>query len=119
MLFDFTDVIDMFSNETAYLVKQTDGYHDYEQGGIWVEGKEELIPLTGAIVPADQNTLEFLDGASYREYWKFYTKETGLVKGDKIKFQEDTFTIMDNKDYSRFDANTQIYILKRGGVNER
>ena len=120
MLFDFTDVIDMFTNETAYLIKKTEGYHDYDNGGIWVEGKEDLIPVEGAIVRADKDTLELLGGgSSNREYWKFYSKETGIEKGNKIKFRDDIFTVMDNKDYSRFDANTQIYILKRGGVSER
>ena len=114
-MFNFKRLIKKYSKEPVYILRETEGYYDWEQGGIWVPGGEEEIEIEGAVVPLSNEDLQFDEGGTYNfEDRKLYCYED-IDKGEKIKHKEKIYTVMEKKDYSDFDEGLSIYFLKRAG----
>ena len=114
-MFDFKRLIKKYSKVPAYQIKETDGYRDHENGGIYVPGTTEEILIDGAVVPLSNEDLNFDEGGTYAsEDRKLYCYKE-MKKGTKVKHKDKTYTVMESKDYSDFDIDLFIYVLKRGG----
>lgn len=113
--FNFKRLIRKYSKVPAYEIKETDGYTDYSQGGVWIPGTIERILIDGAVVPLSKQELEYGEGGSYSiEDRKLYCY-VDLIKGTKIEHKELPYTIQEKLDYADFDNELRIYFIKRGG----
>lgn len=125
-LYDFSDLIEIYSCGDAWAIIESEGYYDQDQGGRYVEGVKEEIKLDpGAIVPmtsreADQ--LKFDLGGTYKhDYRKLYCykdlKEGTIIKNLQRNGKERLYKILVNQDYSDFDwgdnDGLNIYYLER------
>ena len=114
-MFDFKRLIKKYSKEPAYILRETAGYYDWEQGGMWVPGGEKEIEIEGAVVPLSNEDLQFDEGGTYTiEDRKLYCYEE-IDKGEKIKHKGKIYTVMEKKDYSDFTEGLRIYFLKKAG----
>lgn len=114
--YNFERLIKKYSKFPVYELKETEGYHDPNQGGIYIQGTIEEILIEGAaVVPLSNDDLNYGEGGTYTtEDRKMYCY-TKIEKGTKIKFKDKDYTVMESKDYEDFDIGLFIYILKRGG----
>lgn len=111
--FDFKRLIKKYSKSPVTLRRFEDGYFDYENGGSWVEGKEENINVAGAVVPLSNSDLNYDEGGTYTsEDRKIYTYEV-IELGEKVTHKEKEYTIREGKDYTDFDEGLNIYFMKR------
>ena len=114
-MFNFKRLINKYSKEPVYLLRETEGYHDYSKGGIWVPEEIEEIEIEGAVVPLTNEDLRFDEGGTYSfEDRKLYCYKE-ISKGEKIKHKEKIYTVIEKKDYSDFAEGLSIYFLKRAG----
>jgi len=114
-MFNFKRLTNKYSKEPVYLLRVTEGYYDWEQGGIWIPSGEEEIEIKGAVVPLSNEDLQFDEGGTYTtEDRKLYCYEE-IDKGEKIKHKEKIYTVIEKKDYSDFAKGLSIYFLKRAG----
>ena len=110
-------MIKKYSKHPVYILRETEGYHDYSKGGIWVPGGIEEIEIEGAVVPLSNEDLKFDEGGTYNfEDRKLYCYKE-ISKGEKIKHKDKTYTILERKNYSDFDDGLFIYFIKRGEVD--
>lgn len=116
-MFNFRELISKYSNENPYLkTTETEGYYDYENGGIWTEGEVVYEEFQGAVLPLGKET--YYDNTGYTaDDKKLYTYS--MIENNQIvKHKGKTYTIMEIKDYSDFDIDLKIAILKAGGVHD-
>lgn len=112
--FNFKRLITKYSKSPAYILRVTEGYYDWQNGGIWVDGEVKEIKIEGAVVPLSNEDLEFGEGGTYSlEDRKLYCY-IDIGKGEKIKHNEKTYTVMGKRDYTDFDNELRIYFMKRG-----
>lgn len=91
-----------------------DGYRDYDNGGIWVEGETVFESFQGAIMGLSYQDLKYDAGGAYTiDDRKLYTYNR-LITGEKIEHDGIIYTIARSKDYSQFGGGLFIYILRRG-----
>lgn len=117
-MYNFKRLISKYSKEPVYKLEQGEGYNDWNNGGVWVEGEieETLIP-NGAVLPLSKDELEYDEGGTYnQEDRKMYCYEE-VEKGTKIKHKNKTYTIQESLSYGDFDIDLNIYFIKRGGRN--
>lgn len=114
--FNFKRLIKRYSKVPVYELKETPGFNDPNQGGIFVPGKIKKIQIeNAAIVPLTNEELQYDEGGTYStEDRKLYCY-TELEKGTKIKHKEKDYTVMESRDYEDFDIGLFIYMIKRGG----
>jgi len=112
-MFNFKSLVSQFGKVKPEKLVKTDGYYDYDNGGVWVEGNVEEIEFDGAVVPLSEENLK--DQHTYTtEDKKLYCYDD-LEPNSSVKHKGILYTVMSKKDYSDFDADLRIYILKRGG----
>lgn len=118
-LFSFKRLIKKYSKSPPYQLKETEGYNDMDQGGIWVPGITEEIEIEdAAVIPLSNEDLNFGEGGTYStEDRKLYCY-VDMEKGTKIKHKDIEYTILGRKDYEDFDDGLFIYILGRGGRSD-
>ena len=110
-------MVKKYSKEPVYILRETEGYHDYSKGGIWVPGVIEEVEIEGAVVPLTNEDLRFDEGGTYNfEDRKLYCYEE-MDKGEKVKHKDKVYTVLERKDYSDFDEGLFIYFIKRGGID--
>lgn len=115
-MFNFNRLIKKYSKVPVYELKESPGYRDPTQGGIYVPGKVEEIIIDGAVVPLSNNDLKLDEGGVYTtEDRKLYCYRD-IKEGTKIKHKEKEYTVMEKRDYSDYDEGLYIYVLKRGGT---
>lgn len=115
-MFDFTDLIESYSNKHIYVEKVEDGY--YNDFNEWIESKKEYINIFGAITRLSKDELQYQEGGTYSfDDRKLYCYHD-LTKGCRVKHKDKTYTVQDKLDYSEFDASLEdglfIYYLRRG-----
>ncbi|WP_333638208.1 hypothetical protein [Tissierella praeacuta] len=115
---NFKRLVSKYSKVPAFIIKETEGYRDPNQGGIWVPGKiEEILIENGAVVPLSNEDLKFDEGGTYGvEDRKLYCYQD-IDKGIKVKHKEKIYTVLEKKDYTDFDEELRIYYIKRGDSN--
>ncbi|MGJ0848185.1 hypothetical protein ACR77J_15955 [Tissierella praeacuta] len=117
-MYNFKRLISKYSKAPAFILKETEGYRDPNNGGVWVPGKvEEVLIEDGAVAPLSNEDLQFDEGGTYNvEDRKLYCYED-ISTGTKIKHKEKIYTVLEKKDYSDFDNELYIYFIKRGDSN--
>lgn len=113
-MYDFKRLIKKYSKSPIHIIRETDGYYDPMQGGLWIDGDIEEIEIEGAVVPLKGNEIDYREGAVYtNKDRKVYTYQS-IDIGEKIKHKDNIYTVSEQKDYSDFDVDLNIYIVKRG-----
>lgn len=116
--FNFSRLVKKYSKHPAYLLRESGGYYDQNNGGIYKPGEVAEVQLeTVAILPLSSQdlsqNLQFDEGGTYSiEDRKMYCYEK-IEKGEKVKHKDDEYTVMSRKDYSDYDDGLFIYFLKR------
>lgn len=114
--FNFKRLIKKYAKFPVYELKETEGYSDVNQGGIWIPGKvREVLIEDAAVVPLSNDDLKYGEGGTYTTEDKKLYCYTELDKGTKIKHKEKDYTVMESRDYEDFDIGLFIYMIKRGG----
>ena len=115
-MYNFKRLIKKYAKSPVYELVETDGYRDYENGGIWVGGTmEEILIEDGAVIPLSNDDLKLDEGGTYTIQDKKLYCYKEMKAGTKVKYKEKEYTVMESKDYADFDIGLFIYILKRGG----
>ena len=113
-MFNFKDLITKYSTSPIYLLNKAEGFYDYGQGGIFIDGKITEVGIMGAIVPLSNEDLRFDEGGTYDFEDKKIYCYLEIAKGEKIKHKGKIYTVLEKRDYSDFDVGLFIYFLKRG-----
>jgi hypothetical protein len=75
--FDWSSLFSAWGGEYAF-TRQTDGYHDPDQGGIWVPGEPTETEIEAIILPLSKSDLKYDVGGSYtRQDVKVYVQCPG------------------------------------------
>lgn len=115
-MFDLRRLIKKYSRYPAYIIRDMEGYYDYSNGGVWVDGIPYEIILEGAVVPLSNEDLKYDENGTYSsEDRKLYTY-TEVAKGEKIRHKDLIYTVQEKKDYTDFDLDLNIYFMKRADV---
>lgn len=115
-MFNFKRLVKRYSKTSPMLKVESEGYYDYENGGVWVDGFVEWIEFEGAIVPLGESVM--FDNARYTtDDRKLYTYQD-IKEGSQIRYLERAYTAMEIKDYGEYDDDLKIIILKAGGTND-
>lgn len=116
-MYNFKRLIKKYSKFPPFILRESPGYNDYTQGGIWVPGIVEEIQIEGAVVPLTNEDLKYDEGGTYNlEDRKLYCYKE-IAKGEKIKHKDKVYTVLEERDYEDFDVDLKIYVIKRGGTN--
>ena len=123
-LYKFKKLIGRYSQGTASAIIESEGYYDMQNGGKYVEGKSEEIDLFPcAIVPLNSDDLAFDEAGTYNDdNAKMYCYKH-LAKKTKIKYIKNDnrvyyYTVLKSKDYSDYDKDLQIYLIRRVSEND-
>ena len=112
-MFNFKRLIKKYSKAPITIKKYEEGYHDYENGGVWVKGEPIIIGIEGAVVPLSNSDFNYDEGGTYSsEDRKIYTY-TEIALGSKVTHKETEYTIQEGKDYTDFDNGLNLYFMKR------
>lgn len=114
-MFNFERLISRYSKFPVFLLREAEGYFNYEAGGVWTPGIVEEISIKGAVVPLSNSDLKYDEGGSYSiGDYKLYTY-TDIALGEKVRCKDKEYTVQEKKDYSDFDIGLNIYFIKRVG----
>lgn len=113
-MYNFKRLIKKYSKTPVYLLEETEGYHDPYQGGKWIPGEIIETELEGAVVPLSNEDLRFDEGGTYTAADRKLYCYKEIAKGEKVKYKDKPYTILESKDYSDFDEGLYIYIIRRG-----
>jgi hypothetical protein len=112
-MYNFKRLVKEYGKVKPFKIVETDGYYDYDNGGVWVDGGPGKIEIDGAVVPINENVIK--DNQAYTsEDKELYTYES-LEPNTKVEHKEIEYTIMERQDFTDFDEGLNIYTLKRGG----
>ncbi|HBQ85282.1 MAG TPA: hypothetical protein DD811_02200 [Syntrophomonas sp.] len=115
-MFDFHNLIERYSSAIT-IISQSEGYHDYENGGIWVPGTEDRIETSGAVLPLSSRELneqlQYGEGGAYtRSDRKLYTHED-LETGELLEHSGNRYTVAEKMDYADIASGLRIYYIRR------
>ena len=112
-LFDFADIFADWETDFERIPKGG-GHYDYANGGKWVPGYGDPVPMRGIIVPLSNDELQFEHGGVVtRQDRKVYLrKPLVLVVDDRIKYVDLEYRILEQGTYEEY-ADFNIYIAKR------
>lgn len=112
-MFDFKALIQRFSKDKVYLLREV-GSYDYENGGEYVRKQITEEQIEGAVVPLSMQDLKVAENGRYKkEDRKLYCYRT-LNIGEKIRHKERIYIVNQMKDYGDFDDELHIYYIVRG-----
>lgn len=115
-MFDFRDLIEQYSSDIT-IIRQTVGYYDYENGGIWVPGEEERIEARGAVIPLSRRELseqlQYGEGGAYtREDRKVYI-HTHLEPKEVLEHKGIRYMVAEKVPYEDLASGLNIYFIRR------
>ena len=116
-MFDFKRLISKYAKTWPILKSLGDGYHDYSNGGVWVDGDEVLTEFEGAVLPLGDKLI-YDNNAYTTEDRKLYTYASNIFNNQLILFKGVEYTTMELKDYADYDKGLKVFILKRGANND-
>lgn len=106
-----------FIKEYEQTVNLLDREEGTWSGGVWVPGEETETPFVAAIANFADDNLVFGEAGTYtrndRKLFTYYPEK--LLRGQKVKVGDDTFTITDARDYSFYARGMRMYIIRREG----
>ena len=109
----FKRLINKYSHFPVTIVNKLDGYFDLENGNTWVEGKEELIEIQGAVVQLSQDDFQLSEGGPFNlEDRKLYCYED-IKKGTTVRHKGIDYVVANKLDYEDFDISLFLYYIKR------
>lgn len=113
ILFEFTDVFAEWATDFEQIPKGG-GYYDYSNGGKWVAGFGEPIPMSGIVVPFSKNELQFDPGGTYTRHDRKIYLQLPYVLGidDYIRVKDVDYRVLDEWPYEDY-AGFNIYVVKR------
>ena len=112
-LYNFKRLVKKYSKVAVYKIIKTEGYFDYTQGGIWVEGVETEQEFEGAVLQLTSKDLQYEENGVYSsEDRKLYCYEQ-FANNDKIKFKDNIYTVSKQIDRSDFDTDLRVYFIVR------
>lgn len=116
-MFDFKRLVKKYTKiKPQRQTFTTDGYYDYDNGGVWVEGTSTFKEFEGAVLPLGKE-LRYDNSGYTVEDKKLYTYEA-VENNEIIKHDGREYTAMDMKDYKDYDSTLRVLILKAGGVRD-
>jgi len=97
---------------------ESEGYYDFENGGVWVPPQVTYETVDAVVVPVQVDEVMFDNGGAYvNQYRKAYTS-SDIEIGTKVKFKGRSFTVMEAKDYSDYAAGLRVYFIKRTDADD-
>lgn len=97
---------------TIYHVIETEGRYE---GGVWVPGEPERTPFRAAVVPFNDDSLQFGEAGTYTaDDEKIFTYRK-LYKGQKVEIRSEAFTITEERDYSFYARGLRMYVGRSDG----
>lgn len=115
--YNFKRLIKKYSKFPVFLLRESHGFSDPLNGGVWVPGTITEWRFEGAVVPLTNEDLRFDEGGTYNyEDRKLYCY-IDIAKGEKVKHKEKIYTILERRDYEDFDSELKIYFMKRSGTD--
>jgi len=108
---DFRHFLKAYMTTIHHEVK-TEGKYE---GGVWVPGTEKLIPFSAAIVPFNDDVLQFGEAGTYTDNDRKIFTYRKLKDGDKILIEEQRYTITGERDFSFYGKGLKVYIGRREG----
>ena len=114
---DFSRLIQKYTVPFVML-EETDGQYDQDNGGIWVPGAVQEVPVSGAVLPLSNEDIRYDESGTYTAKDRKIFTYTELKLGRKVIVAGIDYTLQEEKDYGR-QAGIYIYFAKRaGGVDE-
>lgn len=115
-MFNFQNLIEQYSSDIS-IIRQGEGYYDYNQGGIWVPGAEQRIEIRGAVIPLStrelNEQLQYGEGGAYtRGDRKVYTHES-LELGEIVEHKELRYKVAEKVDYADLANGLSFYMVRR------
>lgn len=115
-MYNFKRLIKKYSKTKPSLKKTTEGYRDYDKGGIWVDGLVTFEEFEGAVLPLGEKLI--IDNSGYTtDDKKLYTYHN-VEENQTIVFKGNEYTTMEYKGYEDYDIGLKVFILKRGGKDD-
>lgn len=120
-MFDFRDIIKKYG-KTIYVIEETEGYYDYDNGGEWVPGQREEVGVTAAILQIstkelNSQTAQYGEGGLYTTDDRKIYIHKALEVGQQVIDREDTankaYTIDREVDYSYHANGLRVYYARR------
>lgn len=88
------------------------GYID----GVWVPGKEELVPFRAVVTSFTDDVLQFGEGGTYTtDDEKIYTYKK-LERGQKVTVRGLSYTVTEERDYSFYAKGLRMYVIRRDDI---
>ncbi len=84
------------------------------QTGKYEEVQPSTVDQQGIILPLSTDDLKFSEGGTFSVHDRKIYTDLPLKIGSEIKYEEDSYTIRAEKDYSK-QADVYIYFAKRIG----
>lgn len=112
-LYDFKRLITKYG-VPAQLHKKQGEY----VAGKWIENKEVVSEITGAIVPISDQKIYQSGGTLTKNDREWFISEalTGSLIDFTVVYKGNTYTVEESRDYTDY-ANVATYVLKRVGTN--
>lgn len=116
---DFTHLIKRHSEDIIIYEKGT-GFFDYDNGGKWTESPPISKVVQAAVfqmgIKELGSNLQYGEGGSYSiGDIKLYI-QTKLIKGEKVTWKGQDYTVDEELDYSSHSKDLHIYLCKSGDV---
>ena len=113
--YNFKRLIQRYATSPVYALVEGQGHRDPYKGGKWVPGEIVETEIEGAaVVPLSNDDLRFDEGGTYNaKDRKLYCHED-VALGTKIKHRDNTYTVLEKRDYSEHAGGLYIYFMKRG-----
>lgn len=97
---------------TIHQIETTEGRYE---GGVWVPGAEERIPFKAAVVPLNDDMLQFGEAGTYTDNDRRVFTYRKLKDGDKLEIDGERYTVFGERDFSFYGRGLKIYIVRREG----
>lgn len=115
-MYNFKRLISKYTKSLPKLKTVEEGYRDYENGGVWIEGNVTFKEFQGAVLPLGEDLV--IDNAAYTtDDKKLYTYED-VANNQTVIYKDREYTTMNFRDYEDFDNDLKIFILKAGGKDD-
>jgi hypothetical protein len=116
-MFDFKRLVGKYTKTKPKRQTFTsDGYYDYNNGGVWVDGKASFVEFDGAVLPLGEE-LRYDNSGFTTDDRKLYTYES-VDNNEIIEYDGKEYITMNLKDYKDYDSTLRVLILKAGGVRD-
>lgn len=97
---------------TIYHLEHTEGRYE---GGVWVPGETVKTPFKAAVVPFTDDALQFGEAGTYTADDRKVFTYRKLERGQQLEIDGETYTVMEERDYSRYANGLRMYVARRAG----